>query len=92
MSDRIPNARSFTIKVNLNLNVAHYRKIQHYKTMKGGFIQIKNMFTRKNNKLRRLGTDIDFKLLHIGCPIAHGLAIPYRTNGVFFLVKLLHSW
>ena len=39
--------------------------------MKGGCIPGKNKLkTQENNKLRWLTSDINFKLLHTGCPIA----------------------
>ena len=42
--------------------------------MKGGCIPGKNKFkTYINNKLRWLASDINFKLLHLRCPIAHDL-------------------
>ena len=47
-------------------------KLQNYETVKGGYIPSKNKFkTQKNNKLRWLASDINFKLLHTECPIAH---------------------
>ena len=41
--------------------------------MKGGCIPSKNKFEtqKKNNKLRWCASDIDFKRLHIGCPVTH---------------------
>ena len=49
------------------------RKAQNYEMVKGGFILSKNKFKtrKKNNKFRWLASDIIFKLLHTGCPIAH---------------------
>ena len=42
--------------------------------MKGGCIPSENKFKAQiNNKLRWLASNINFKLLHTGCPIAHGL-------------------
>ena len=42
--------------------------------MKGGCIPSKNKFkTQQNNELRWLAFDINFKLLHTWCPIAHAL-------------------
>ena len=40
--------------------------------MKGGCIPSRNKL--KNNKFRWLATDINFKLLHTGCPITHGMS------------------
>ena len=53
--------------------------------MQGGCIPCKNNFkTQKNNKLRWLATDIDFKLLYIGCPIAHDIIVlKFREQYVF---------
>ena len=47
-------------------------KFQNYEALKGGCILSKNKFNLKNNKSRWLASDISFKLLHTGCPIAHG--------------------
>ena len=52
--------------------VAFYRKFQNYETVRGGCVyQAKISSKHKNTKLRWLASDIYFKLLHIGCPIAH---------------------
>ena len=45
-------------------------KIQNYETMKGGYLyQVKKVQNTKNIKLYT--SDINFKLLYAGCPIAH---------------------
>ena len=46
-------------------------------TLRGGYVRSKNELkdTNKNNNLRWLATDINFKLLHIGCPIAHAATL-----------------
>ena len=47
-------------------------KISGIRTVSGGCIPSKNKFKpQKNTDLRWLASDINFKLLHIGCPIAH---------------------
>ena len=58
----------------LHLRWLTTEKFQNNETVKGGCITSKNKFkTRINNKLRWLTSDINFKLLHTGCPIAHAL-------------------
>ena len=48
-------------------------KFQNYETVKGGCILSKTKFeTPKENELRWLASDTNLKLLHTGCPIAHG--------------------
>ena len=59
--------------MHLNRKVAHYRQFQNYETVRGGCIPSKHKFkTQENDKSRWLASDINFKLLHTGCPIAHG--------------------
>ena len=44
-----------------------------FKKVKGGCIPSKNKFKhKKDNKLRRLASVINLKLLHTWCAIAHG--------------------
>ena len=45
---------------------------QNYETVKGGCILIGSKNKNTINKLKWLSSDIKFKLLHTGCPIAHG--------------------
>ena len=53
-------------------------KIQNYETMKGGYLyQVKKVQNTKNIKLYT--SDINFKLLYAGCPIAHAFT---NTMGV----------
>ena len=40
---------------------------------------------RKNNKLRLLASDINFKRLPTGCPIAHGLTSTRSIDDVNFI-------
>ena len=48
-------------------------------TVKGNYIPSKNKFkTQKHNKLRWLASNINFKLLHTGCPIAHDLNTEFK--------------
>ena len=50
--------------------MAHYRKFSKLRNSKGGCIPSKNKFkTQINNKLRWLASDLNFKLLHTGCPV-----------------------
>ena len=57
----------------LHLSWLTTEKFQNYETVKGGCIPSKDKFKiQKKNKLRWLASDIDFKLLHTECPIAHG--------------------
>ena len=61
-------AWSFTIKVALHLRWLTTEKFQNYETVKGGCMPSENKFrTQKNNKLRWLASDINFKLLHTEC-------------------------
>ena len=54
--------------------VAHYRKNSNYETVKGGCITSKYKFkTQMYNKVRWLASDLNFTLLHTGCPNAHDL-------------------
>ena len=56
-------------------------KFQNYETVKGGCITSKNKSkTQKFNRLRWLASDINFKLLHIGCPNAQGSSIRLRLE------------
>ena len=51
----------------------------YYETVKGGCFPSEYKFkTQKYNKLRWLASDLNFKLLHTGCPNAHAsnLALP----------------
>ena len=65
-----PTQSSITMKVALHLRWHTTEKIQNCKK-KGGCLLSENKFkAQKDNKLRWLVSDIDFKLLHIGCPIA----------------------
>ena len=65
-----------TIKVALHLRWFTNDKFQNYDTVKVGCIPSRNEFkTQKNNELRWLASDINFILLHAGCPTAHGLDI-----------------
>ena len=58
----------------LHLRWLTTEKFQNYETVKGGCTPSKYKFkTQRNNKLRWLASDINFKLLSTGCPIAHGL-------------------
>ena len=67
---------SFTVKVALHLRWLTTEKLQNYETVKGGCIPSNNKIkTHKNNKLRWLASDINFKLLHTGCPIANDSGI-----------------
>ena len=64
---------SFTVKVALYLRWLTTEKFQSHETAKGGSIPSKSKFkTNKNDKLRWFDSDINFKLLHTGCPFAHG--------------------
>ena len=68
----------------LHLRWLTTEKFQHYETVKGGCIPSKNKFkTIKNNKLRWLASDINFKLLHTGFAIAHDIFQNYHTRGAF---------
>ena len=59
--------------VALHLRWLTTEKFQRYETVKGGCIPSKNKFEpQKNNKLRWLASDINFKLLDTGYPFAHG--------------------
>ena len=57
----------------LHLRWLATKKIQNYETEKGGCIpsKIKLKTQKENNKLGWLASDINFKLVHTGCPIAH---------------------
>ena len=61
----------------VSFSVVHLRwltieKFQNYETVKGGCLPRKNNFkTQINDELRCLASDINFKLLHTGCSIAH---------------------
>ena len=57
----------------LHLRLLTTEKFENYETVKDGRIPSKDKFKDKNNKLRWLASDINFKLLHTGCPIAHGV-------------------
>ena len=60
--------------IALHLRWLTIENLQNYETVKGGCIPSKNNFkTQKHNKVRWLASDINFKLIHTGCPIAHGL-------------------
>ena len=60
------------VKVALHLRWLTTEKFQNYETVKGACIPSKNNFkTQKHIKLTWLVSDMNFKLLHIGCPIAH---------------------
>ena len=55
----------------------------NYEIVKGGCIPSKYKFkTQKYNKLRWLASDLNFKLLHTGCPNGHD------RFSIFFLIKL----
>ena len=57
---------------NSTINVTQYRKVYNYETVTGGCVPSKIKFkTQKSRKLRWLASDMNFKLLHIGCPVAH---------------------
>ena len=57
------------------------KTFQNCETVKGGCIPGKNEFkTQKNNKLRWLASDINFKLLHTGCPIAHVSTLSFSIS------------
>ena len=59
------------------LMMDHYRNFQNYESVKGGCIPSKNKFkTQKYNKLRWLASDINFKVLHTGCPNNHDNTMP----------------
>ena len=60
------------VKVALHLRWLTTEKFQNYEIVKGGCIPSKNKSQiQRNNKLRWLASDINFKLLHTGCLIAH---------------------
>ena len=60
------------VKVALHIRWLTTEKFQNDETVKGGCIPSKNKFkTQKYNRLRWLVSDINFKLLHTGCPNAH---------------------
>ena len=57
----------------LHLRWLNFINFKNYETVKSRCIPSKNKLkTQMNNKLRWLASDINFKLLHIGCPITHG--------------------
>ena len=63
---------AFTIKVALHLRWLTTEKFQNYETVKGGCILRKNKLrTQEDNRLRWLASDVNLKLLHIECPVAH---------------------
>ena len=65
--------------------VAHCRKILNYEAMKGGRTPSENKFkTQINNTLWWIASDINFKLLHTGCPIAHA---PCKNRNYEALIK-----
>ena len=67
--------------MTLHLRWLTTEKIQNYETVKGGCIPSKNKLkTQKFNKSRWLASDINFKLLHTGCPNAHGFSLPIYSN------------
>ena len=55
------------------LKVAHCRKFQNYETVRDVVYQVKICSKNKKHKLRWLASDTNFKLLHIGYPIALAL-------------------
>ena len=58
--------------VAMHLRWLTTEKFQNNETMKVGCIPSKHKFkTQIDNKLRLLASDVNFKLLHTGCPIAH---------------------
>ena len=60
--------------VALHLRWLNTEKFQNYETVKGGCIPSKDKFkAQRNYKSRWLASDINFKLLHTGCPIAHDI-------------------
>ena len=61
-------------KVALHLRWLTTEKFQNYETVKGGCIPSKIKFkTQRSSNLRWLAFDLNFKLPHTGCPIAHGI-------------------
>ena len=73
------------VKVALYLRWLSTEKFQNYVTVKGGCVPSKNKFkTQINNRLRWLASDINFKLLRTGCPIAHGTTFKFHI--VFFSI------
>ena len=65
------------VKVALHLRWLTTEKIKNYQTVIGRCIPSKYKFkTQKYNKFRRLVmSDLNFNLLHTGCPNAHGLTV-----------------
>ena len=65
----------------LRLRWLSTENFQNDETVKGCSIPSKNEFkTQINNKLRWLASDINFKLLHIGCPIAQDSGMIFYLN------------
>ena len=63
-------------------------RFQNNETVKGGYVPSKNKFKNtKNNKLRWLAADINFKLLHSGCPIARGKSLLKIAYVIFVILK-----
>ena len=52
-----------------------------------GLIQVSYIKKRVNNKLRGLASDIEFKLLRTGCPIAHATIL---KNFLSLLERVIH--
>ena len=60
------------LEQRLHLRWLATESFQNYETVNGGYIPSKNKFkTQKHNKIRWLASDINLKLLHTGCSIAH---------------------
>ena len=63
----------FAIEVALHLRWLTTEKFQNNETVKVVVYQVKMSSKHKNKKLRWLESDVNFKLLHTGCRIAHGM-------------------
>ena len=78
-------ALTFTIKMALHLRWLNTEKFQNYEIVKGGCIPNENKFkTQINTNLRWFASGINFKLLHVRCPIAH---VPLSFLIRFFSLK-----
>ena len=81
--------RSTLIVKSLHLRWLTTENFLNYETVKGGCIPSKNMFkTQKSNKLTWLASDINFKLLHTGCPIAHGITWVINISAIHLACHL----
>ena len=72
---------TFYCFVALHLRWLTTEKFRNYETVRGGCIPIKNRFkTQEYNQLRWLASNMNFKLLHTGCPKAHEQTISFISQ------------